>query len=243
MTQSTAAAAIAALPTPSRFLREARALDAAEIVPLCADVAVVEKNVAAGVGAVFVYTDHIAEHLPKVDLGELRSLPDLARDVVEAARAAGGGGDEERELFGEADKLRRSLRAAALALAEAEVLSARDVAKLGNGRGAVDVGAECKALAGLFERRADEVEGKTAIDAEQVARAAEVGATLRALLRGKGAARKPGPHGPSPVEVRDRLWTLLVMRHERLWAVGAYVFGHAVDDHVPPLCAPAGARR
>ena len=35
------------------------------------------------------------------------------------------------------------------------------------------------------------------------------------------------------------LWTLLVARHERLWAVGAYVYGHAVDAHVPPLHAAA----
>jgi hypothetical protein len=30
---------------------------------------------------------------------------------------------------------------------------------------------------------------------------------------------------------------LLALRHERLWAVGAYIYGHAVDEHVPRLLA------
>jgi hypothetical protein len=220
---------------PAPFLREALAIEAGEIVPLRADPARAEKNVRAGVTAVLAHAGHLAEHLPAVDLGELRSLPDLARCVVEAARRAGGGGDEERQLFAEADALRRSLRAAAQALVEAGVLPARDTAKLARGRGAVDVGAECAALGALFQKRSDEVEGKTAIDPDQAARAVELGATLRTLLKPKGAARKPGPDGVSPADARDRLWTLLVMRHERLWAVGAYVYGHAVDEHVPPL--------
>jgi len=231
---------LSAVPSPaaqSRFLREARAFDASEIVPLRADPILAEKNVSAGVAAIFVYANHLAEHLPSVDLGELRSLPELARDIVAAARAAGGCEDEERELLREADELRRTLRSAALALGEAGVLTARDMAKLGSGRGAVDVGAECTALAALFRRKADDVEGKTAVEAEQLDRATEVGTALRTLMRPKGAAKKPGPDGLSPVEARDRLWTLLVMRHERLWAVGAYVFGHAVDEHVPALCA------
>ena len=152
---------LAAPPARSRFLAEARAIAVNEVVPLRADPAIAKKNVAAGVAAVCAYEAHLMEHLPAVDLGELRSLPELARDVVEAARVAGGAGDEERDLLGEADALRRTLRSAALALAEAGVLSARDVAKLGKGRGPVDVGAECATLSSLFQRRAEEVADKT----------------------------------------------------------------------------------
>lgn len=230
--------------TLARFLEEARAFDT--VRPLRADPRVVQHNVGLGVAAVMEWADHVREHLPHVDLDELRSLPDLALCLAHAAQEAAGEGPEAaetRELLVEAHELRRVLLAAARALVEGGVLAPRDLAKVHGEHGAVDAGADCLGLAVVFEKRAADVEGKTPIEEGKVARAAEVGAALRALWKPKGAARKPGAEGVSPVEARDRLWTLLVARHERLWAVGAYVYGHAVDEHVPPLTAKiAGAR-
>jgi hypothetical protein len=232
-----------ASPPDGSFLREARAIDPGEVVPLHADAELAEKNVAAGVAAVLAYDAHVAEHLPHVDLGELRSLPDLARAVVLAGREAGTEDDEARALLDEAYALRRKLRAAAVALTEAGVLAPRDLAKLGGERGGVDVSADCAALASLFQRRAEDVAGKAPLEEGEVTRAAEIAAALKARWKPAGAARKPGPDGLSAVEKRDRLWTLLVLRHERLWAVGAYVYGHAVDQHVPALHAPIPSPR
>ena len=232
--------------TLARFLHEARAFDASQVRPLRADPRVVQHNVGLGVASVMEWAEHVREHLPHVDLDELRSLPDLALCLGHAAQEAAGDGPEAaetRELLAEAHELRRVLMAAALALVEAGVLASRDVAKLHGKHGAVDAGADCHALAALFEKRAEDVEGNTPIEADQVARAAEVGAALRTLWKPRAGARKPGASGVSAIEARDRLWTLLVTRHERLWAVGAYVYGHAVDEHVPPLAAPfTGAR-
>ena len=124
-----------------------------------------------------------------------------------------------------------------MALVEAGILSPRDLAKLSSGRGAADVGGDCAVLAALFQRKAEDAEGKAAVGEEEINRAAEVAAALKAHWKPKAAAKKPGPDGMSPVEARDRLWSLLVIRHERLWAVGAYVYGHAVDTQVPALHA------
>ena len=41
-------------------------------------------------------------------------------------------------------------------------------------------------------------------------------------------------------ELRDRFWTLLLQRHEALWRCGAWIYGQAVDAHVPPLQAQRG---
>jgi hypothetical protein len=41
-------------------------------------------------------------------------------------------------------------------------------------------------------------------------------------------------------ELRDRFWTLLLQRHEALWRCGAWIHGHTVDEHVPPLQAGRG---
>ncbi len=240
---------MAALPSPSTpradFLRDAKALEAVEILPMHGDPELAEKNVAAGVAAVLAYDTHVAQHLPQVDLRELRSLPDLARVVVEATREADEGHAETQALLEQGLVLRRRLRAAAAALVAAEVLAPRDLAKLGNDRGSVDVGAECGALAALLQRRAEEVAGVSPCKDEDVARAAEIGSALRARWKPTGAGRKAGPDGLRPVDVRDRLWTLLVLRHERLWAVGAYIYGNVVDEHVPALhaAAPAAPRK
>jgi hypothetical protein len=233
-------------PTPAapaaleRFLAEARAFEPEQILPFRADPRTAQQSVAIGVAAVLTWADHVREHLPHVDLGELRSLPDLALYLADAAREADPAADtpETRELLAEAHALRRRLRSATIALLHAGILAPRELAKVGPDHGAVDVAADCAALATLFEKRADDIEGQTPVSPEQLARAAELAATLKALFKPKAGARRPGPTGISPVEARDRLWTLLVTRHERLWAVGAYIYGHSVDEHVPPLHAP-----
>lgn len=226
--------------TLARFLAEARVFEADQVIPFRADARAVQHQVGLGVASVLAFTDHLREHLPHVDLDELRSLPDLALCLAHAAQEAGGDGPEAaeaRELLIEAHDLRSILKSAALAAVAAGVLAPKEISKVGADHGAIDVGADCLALGALFEKRGADLEGRTPVTAEQVARASEIGATLRALAKPKGAAKKPGASGQSPVEARDRLWTLLSMRHERLWAVGAYVYGHDVDTHVPPLAA------
>ena len=37
------------------------------------------------------------------------------------------------------------------------------------------------------------------------------------------------------VEIRDRFWTLLHQRYDLLWRCGAWLYGRAVDERVPPL--------
>jgi hypothetical protein len=242
------AAEPAPLPAPpatlARFLHETRAFEAEQLLPFRAHVRVVQHNVGVGVAAVLAWADHVRDHLPHVDLDELRSLPDLCLCLAHAVQeAAGAVPGETSELLIEATDLRRALKTAAVALAAAGLLAAKDLAKIGPDHGAVDAGGDCLLLAALLEKRAEEIAGQTPVPEEQLARAAEVGAALRAAWKPKAAAKKPGAGGLSLVEARDRLWTLLAMRHERLWAVGAYVYGHAVDAHVPALTAPISAAR
>lgn len=226
----------------ARFLAEAGAAEAGEIHPLRADPRVVQHNVGLGVSAVLAWADHIRDHLPHVDLEELRSLPDLALCLTHAADEAAGGATEAaaaRELLLEAHALRRVLLAAAQALVEVGAIPGREMSKIGGTNGAVDAGADCAALAALFEKRGAEIAGLHPVGAEEIARAAEIGAALKAAWKPRAGARKPGAHGVSPVEARDRLWTLLLSRHERLWAVGAYIYGQSVSAHVPPIAVSA----
>jgi hypothetical protein len=228
----------------ARFLPIATRLDADEIIPMRADASLAYHNVARGLSEVMEFEDHIKEHLPRVDLGELKSLPDLALGVVFASFKANseGGESDTRALLVEAHALRRLLVVSAEAAGEAGFFSAKELAKVREGRGSSDMAGACVMLASLFTKHAEALAEKTAVTEEQVERAGEVGAELLRRFKPKGARRKGDAGTVSAAEERDRLWTLLSQRHERLWAVGAYVFGHAVDELVPGLLARAQPR-
>lgn len=232
----------------ARFLPLASTLDADQIIPMRADASLAYHNVASGFAEVMKYEDHLREHLPKVNLEELHSLPDLALGVAFACLKASREGDaaDSRALLMEAHALRRLLLRSVEAAGEAGIFTAQEVAKVKEGRGPVDVASDCVALAALFTRHAEALEGKTAVTEGQVEQAAGVGAELLRRfkpLKSKGARRKADAGTMSAAEARDRLWTLLSHRHERLWAVGAYVFGHAVDEMVPGLLARVPRKR
>jgi hypothetical protein len=202
-----------------------------------ADASLAYHNVAEGCAAVLQHEAHIKEHLPKVDIAELRSVPDLALGVVFASLKANneGGASDTRALLAEAHDLRRVLLKGADSAAEAGIFTSKEIAKVKQGRGPIDAAGDCVALASLFTRQAAALKGKTAVTKAQVTRAAELGTELLRRLKPKGTRRKPDAGTASAAEERDRLWTLLCQRHERLWAVGAYIFGHELDDHVPGL--------
>lgn len=118
----------------------------------------------------------------------------------------------------------------------AGVLPAARIAKIREGRGPMDTVGDCVALAALFTKEAQAVRGKTPVTAAQVRETAEIGARLGAALRPKGARRKVDDNLSAATDARDQLWTLFHRTWEdQVWRAGAWLFGRAVDRHVPPL--------
>ena len=77
----------------ARFLQEASGLDLAQVAPMRGNPRAVLTNVGLGVAAVMEFHEHVREHLPFVDLDELRALPDLALCLLQASA-------EKRDLSG-----------------------------------------------------------------------------------------------------------------------------------------------
>ncbi len=79
--------------------------------------------------------------------------------------------------------------------------------------------------------------GKTAITAADIDESDEVDSRLQTLLKTKGTPRdnRPAPGLAAAVDVRSRFWTLVEARHAMTWRIGAWLWGRAVDEHVPPL--------
>jgi hypothetical protein len=98
----------------------------------------------------------------------------------------------------------------------------------------------------VFNRHKAAIAGKHAITEEQVRQAAEVGSKLQTLVRDNKAVReRKTPQAVlDQVEIRNRFWTLLNARHDKLWRVGAWLAGRdRADEMVPPLQSRQAAPR
>ena len=143
------------------------------------------------------------------------------------------------------EALRAVLMPAAVSLAASRLVSQGVVDTIRKGRGAYDTASDCVALSSLFIKNAQAIRGKTSVTAEEIRQAAEVGSALVKVLKPEAGRRSRERTGAvkQAAEARDRLWTLLVQRHDNLWRAGAYLFGREVDTLVPALQSRVVARK
>ena len=222
------------------FLPEAQKLPADKLSEYRADPQLAYQNVKRGVSNVLAELTRIKHELPLADIEAVRTLPQVTQGLIFSAlqvnRDVGSPGTIEG-LLDRAHPVRRKLLKSAEALVESKEIPEADLAPIRPGRGKVDTANDCVALAALFRKHAKKIAGKTAITAADIAEADEVGSKLQTLLRTKGtpADNRPAPALATAVETRNRFWTLVDQRHELMWRIGAWLWGHAVDEHVPPL--------
>lgn len=227
-----------------RFRDEARAY-AGTVRQLNTSPKLVAYNANLGVAAMEPERARLAKELPLYDFAEAQTLPALAQAVVFAAMQVDRHAPSEKTLSAmlkEATGLRANLLAGATALVAAGLVPAREVKLIRAGRGAGDMADDCVALAALFRKYGAAIRGKTAVTAAEVRRAAELGTELQGLLRVPKAKTPKGAKAPTVADeaaaLRDRLWTLLALRHDRLRRAAAWLFGfERLDEKVPPLGA------
>jgi hypothetical protein len=218
------------------FRPAAEALGSDELRPFRADALLAFHNVKAGTDALLAIEARLASELPTLRLTSLRSLPDLALGVAHAVAQVDRGADGSTAvLLSRARDLRDVLLSSAEALAKAGVIPSRPVEKIRAGRGPIDSAQDCVDLSALFRKHAKETKGKTAVTSAQIKDAAERGTELLKRLRRKGTKRKDSASVAAAVATRDRLWTLLVQRHQEIRRAGMWIWGDDVDAHVPPL--------
>jgi hypothetical protein len=219
------------------FLAAAKALDPGVIEECCADVVLAYHNVSRGVENVVGSGAVVVGKLPDVNVVELSLLPRLAQGLVFAAllvhrelRSAPFG-----VLFERAQLLRRKLRKAADALAEAGLLADTDIDEV-RLQARQDVIEDCLALAALFRRNEARITGRSPVSVADLREAEQVSDKLRTMLGQQGDASDEGrPSLVKVIEMRDRFWTLLFQRYDVLWRCGAWLYGRTVDERVPPL--------
>ena len=219
------------------FLAAARALEPGLIEECTVDIVLTYQAVTMGVESVLGSGAVVVGKLPNVNVEELSMLPRLAQGLAFAALQV------QRELratsfgmmFERARHLRRKLRMAAGALAEARLLPDADIDEVLL-REQREVLEDCLRLAALFRRNEVMISGRSPVVASDVREVEQVVEKLRVMLgQQKDPSDGAAPSLVKVIEMRDRFWTLLKQRYDVLWRCGAWLHGQAVDDRVPPL--------
>jgi hypothetical protein len=217
--------------------------DPAVVIPFRVDPHLAQHNALLGLAAVLEHESRIAKDLPLVNLAELREIQPLTHAVIFAAGRVNRTPEATllRDLMPEAYQLRRKLLFGAIALGESNLLPAREIEAIRKGNGKVDAVQDLLQLAALYRRHESKIEGMHPVEPADLDRADQLGQQLLEILR-PAAAKGPKPGNSeleASIDARDRLWTLLTIRHEQLWKVGAWLFGYEAREKVPVL----GARR
>jgi len=216
----------------------ARALPPDEILPFRLDVELALVNVTTGMQVVVTHAADIPVHFPKENLGHLTSIDELAAAVKYAAIRVDREAPEQSVIMAKlnrASEIRGQLLPVAKGLAANGLIPRGEVDVIVAGRGPLDRAEDCVSLAGLVLKHEQAIAGKHPVTAEQIAEASTVGSFLVTHLR---PANAPAPltTGPSTiVDDRNRLATLLVLRHARLQVVAHYFYENDWDERVPPL--------
>lgn len=219
------------------FVSAARALEPGFIEECCADIPLAYFNVVRGVDSVLGTGSVVVGKLPDVNVVELSMLPRLAQGLAFAAlqvereqKASSFGG-----LFERAQQLRRKLRKAADALAEANLLPAADIDEVWL-HAQQDVLGDALSLIALLRRNEAGIAGRSPVTTSELLEAEQFITRLRAMLGQSDDVRAGAtPALLKALEMRDRFWTLLSQRHDVLWRCGVWLFGRAADERVPPL--------
>jgi len=213
----------------------AQALPAAEVYPYRLDPNLALSNVEIGMQVIADHAPEIPLHLPKENVPALLGLKDLAVAVKFAALQAQNEPSETEvaEKITEGWASRALLLDVAKGLVAVKLVPKPELDAIIEGRGSRDMAEDNVALAQLFRKHELKIAGKHALTKEQIDRAAIVGTFLLANLKVRGA---PSNQTDSKaIEIRNRLATLLVKRHERLQAVAHYFYGNAWEEKVPSL--------
>jgi hypothetical protein len=219
------------------FLTAVSTVEPALLEECCADIPLAYANVTRGVESVVGSGAVVIGKLPKVDIVELSMLPRLVQGLAFAALQV------QREmrsvpfglLYDRAQVVRRKLRKAAEALAEAHLLAEADIDEV-RMYGPQSVLEDCLELAAVLRRNEGRIAGRSPVLPSDLQEAEQLAEKLRTMLGQQQEAADGGvPSLLKVIEVRDRFWTLLSQRHDVLWRCGVWLYGRSVDERVPPL--------
>jgi len=242
-----------ALPQPllgdaavAAFLAAIEAIRDDQTEVFSVEASVMVTNVRTGVDAVLPRLAEVLAVRPKTDTAAILTLPNLARAVEHAAAgcvaapAVARANLESRyaqlQLYREPTLLvARALTSPLLAKDGVPLLPPEIVASIAEGNGQYNHAQDGVRLASLFRQYGPAIADKHPFSPAWLDAMEAHGAWIMDHITPTGArVRKNAP--PEMTRTRDRLWTLLRLRHTELRKAGIELFGEdGVDAEVPRL--------
>lgn len=193
-----------------RVLPEARSLNADKVQPLNAEAPAVATRVLGAVPNILGMRDEIARQAPLIPIDRLEQLETYAYALQEAhvrCLSTRKTPIELRALSEEGDSLRDTLRMDCKALVKRGLIDGDRLAACQGQPGYKTIATELGVLVSVMQSCWPQIEGKSAVTAAELERA---GAIAQALLAFSGAREQSPSQRAAAVDVRDRIFTLLV---------------------------------
>ncbi len=229
----------------AHFLPHAQALDAREVRPYTGFASVVYHNVSDAVDVLRKEESAVPKEIAKANFPAVYELPDLALALQHAVSVAEKVAvsppptrKQRDQVLGRVQRLRRIMLSAAETHAAMGELPEDEVARIRTGMGPRDAAQDCIDLAALFRPNLANLKGRTPVTETIIDEATQAGTELLKFIRPSGATKAPKlKEVTTAVDVRNRLFTLLVRRYEVAWRIGAWLWGYGVEDKIPALHA------
>ncbi len=225
------------------FLPQAQALHPRDVQRYTGLASVAYLNVLDAVEAIRSEEPRIKKELPTADLDAIHSLPNLALAMQQAVAHVEKAGvavpqtrERRDEVLGRVHHLRRTMLAAAESHAFLGELSDTEVARIRSGRGPRDAAQDCIDLASLFRKEMGKLKGRSTVTETMLDEAVQAGTEALKMLRPTEAVKPGKPEElKTAIDIRDRLFTLLHVRYELAWRIGAWLWGFDVSRKVVSL--------
>lgn len=191
--------------------------------------------------------DEIVRDLPNHPIAMLDELEDyvLAAWYADLLYSTPASELDTKKLTEEAGALREALLVAAEALGHRNLLDKQRVADIRKGKGHADLASDLIALAELFRSSWDKVRAKTAVEDEELERAADLGVRLLAALAAKPGKGSSAPKITDAGDRRARAISLVAKAYEECRRAVAYLRWHdgGDGDLAPSLLQKPRGRR
>jgi hypothetical protein len=218
------------------FLSAALAIPSEAVMSCRLDLPLALHNVQLGVENVLPQEARLRKELPKLNIDDLRSLPDVAAGLIYAADRQSGppGKAEVAEKLLRLRQVREPMLLIAEGLAMLGLVPAERVTAIREGNGPIDSARDGIALEALYRENATALRNKHPFSPADLKEAADLGNYLVRAITPNGGRQRLLVQSDE-TQLRDRFYTLLSQRHAELRKAGFVLFGEALNAHVPAL--------
>src|SRR6478736_2266 len=231
--------------TLTRLMPQLLALRPDELAQITVDVRSVVATILGALPKIQTYREAIQKNIPGFEIGALEGLEDAAVALNQADNdflAAAGPADEFDEWIAEAGHLRELLVADTNSLALRGLVNGSQLEELKGPNGHKNLATDLGVLASTLRSSWDRIQGKTAVQAEELARAEKLSLHI---VRNVGLRAQSAPTVADANNIRARSFTFALRNYDKVRQAISYLRWNEgdVDKIAPSVFANRASRR